>query len=451
MSNQSSDTVDQDSIFIFGNPSRLPREYINPWSYDDLQPLEISLKLDQQSRYLLNLLTNMYTKTLMYTNDRVTTASANYILQQLLEIDTIENVTTTTTDEQDNYELSSTDDSSDYQSSSPSTSSSSTHSNSNNDDDHHRAKLWYQKADRANAILETMELFDTTFRHNYAHDISKLAFHIPYPNYETYWIVLRLYGDRHLQGYHPPRSGDKASPAPKICEGIVRRMEASKRLELQPNHMHWNQVLASWANSCFEERSIEAAKLLYELHAANNSSPPSPSSSGRDNNNNNNNIAASTSSHKNCTDESSFSHTLSACIPISEEEMEPDSKFSKLALPVAQRVWTALLNEHYKRSSSSAIKLQSFHAVHMLRVTKNIADPGRRTGLIKEIMDIAIQNQIVTVQVLTALFHVDTSKSILKYHYLHGKNHSRDAKKAIHEIPKHWLETKKGEYVLKPN
>jgi hypothetical protein len=336
------------------------------------------------------------------TADRVTTERANFVIQQLSG--------------------ASVDD-----------------ENDDNDNDNDIHKDAWQKAERARAILEAMEGFEELIRNNNNNNNNtnytnnniqkKYAVPLPVPTHETYWNVLRLYGNHDLQG---------RPEAPRLAAAIVRRMEASGKLELQPTAPHWNQVLAAWANSHDPERSLEAAKLLYELHDDEKRRRRGPIGG--------------------VVDGSSFSHTLRACVPSSSSPSPSPSeekdalKFRRLAFAVALRVWKALLggggggggDSH--QDPTSLVRLQTYHVVHMLRVCKHTIsnnddgdDDGKKkkNDLVRQVMDAAIQAKAVNDHVLNALFQV-ANESLLR-DYL-GSGYSKNPRRAIKRVPKEWLD-----------
>jgi hypothetical protein len=190
-----------------------PAEYQNPWQEGDtfcLHPLDIP-QLDRESRFVLQLLQDMYHIGLTKTTDRVTTERCRRILTRLAE-----------------------------ESSSSNTS-----------------KIALQTAKRADAILQAMELFLDLQRR---YETTPLPLPLPVPNYESYWTVLRLYASKFVNG---------TKEIPLRCHEIVSTMQESGQLELQPTSVHWNQVLCAWANCDDKERSIHAAQLLQSLHAQN--------------------------------------------------------------------------------------------------------------------------------------------------------------------------------------
>jgi hypothetical protein len=190
-----------------------PAEYQNPWQEGNtfcLHPLDVP-QLDRESRFVLQLLQDMYHIGLTKTTDRVTTERCRRILTRLEE---------------------------------ESTSSKTT-------------KMALQTAKRADAILQAMELFLDLQRQ---YKTTPLPLPLPVPSYESYWTVLRLYASKFLHG---------TKAIPLRCHEIVTAMQESGQLELQPTTVHWNQVLCAWANSNDKERSIQAAQLLQSLHTQN--------------------------------------------------------------------------------------------------------------------------------------------------------------------------------------
>jgi hypothetical protein len=165
-------------------------------------------QLDNESRFVLQLLKDMYQVGLTKTSDRISTERANAMIAKLA------------------------------------------------DDASFEAKhsLIEQRAKRADAILQGMELY-VKLATQYQSVALPVA--LPVPNHETYSNVLRLFSSRFL---------NDSRDIPLRCHEIVERMESSGDLALKPGVKHWNDVLSAWANSKDPERPIHAAKLLQNLH-----------------------------------------------------------------------------------------------------------------------------------------------------------------------------------------
>ena len=317
------------------------REYIHPWG-NDLEPLEDNPILDRQSRFLLDLLQTLYKVGLTRTSDRVTTERANKMIDRLAK-----------------------------------------------QEDQSPTAMW-QRAERARAILEAMELFEDL------RETPNLPIPLPLATHETYWNVLRLYSTKFLHGT-PKRD------APQRCLDIVQRMENSQRLELQTTSVHWNQVLSAYANCNDPERPIKAAQLLYRLN------------------------------EQGMTDASSFSHTLRCCVSLERRQQHSSQKEREVAITVALRVWNGL-----KQSDTIEITPQQF--VHMLRVTRNFqkSESAKKDSLARETFQEAITAQKVNVHVLQELLHV-ASPSLLQKLFK-SKTYSKDPLQLIRQIPKEWIE-----------
>jgi len=315
-------------------------EYRNAWS-DDIGPLDGAPVLDTQSRMVLDLLNKLYQVGLTKSADRVTTGRVHAIMQQLEDM--------------------------------PEKSSNS---------------MW-QRAERARFLLEAMELFEE-FR-----GVTGLPVAVPLPTHETYWRVLRMYSSKYLH------AGLAAKKVPQICHAIVKRMQDSGRLELQPTVVHWNQVLSALANSTDEERPLQAARLLYELDA------------------------------KGCTDASSFSHALRACSALAARHQKATPKFIELAIPVAQRIWVGLKN-------ADTVETQTYHYTHMLRVFRNEEDEAKRDENAVKIFGEAAESKRVNIHVLNEFLQVASQSAVQQ---LLGKpNYSKDPLVLIREIPPEWIE-----------
>jgi hypothetical protein len=257
----------------------------------------------------------------------------------------------------------------------------------------------WQRAERARLLLEAMEVFES-YRYQ-RDDEPKLPLVLPLPTHETYWRVLRMYANKFLHGTTTRTLDQNAA---ERCHALVQRMSESQRLELQPTAMHWNQVLSAYANGLDDERPLKAAQLLYELDA------------------------------KGLTDASSFSHTLRACVSVSGRGQVATPKFEKLAISVASRVWKGL------QQSNSGIDMESYHFVHMLRVSRNfhLHETDQRDKLAQSTFQQAGDAQKVNVHVLQELLQVASPK--LMQRIVGTKEYSKDPLQLIHQVPSTWIE-----------
>lgn len=321
-------------------------EYQNPWHSGDIEPLLFNPILDRQSRLVLELLQNLYQVGLTQTSDRVTTQRANALILQLYN------------------------DSPDRQSA---------------------ASMW-QRAERARAILEAMELFEEL------RGTDGLPIPLPLPTHETYWNVLRLYSSKFLHG-------SRERNAPQRCLDILQRMKDSQRLEFHPTSLHWNQVLCAYANSNFEQRPLKAAQLLYQLD------------------------------EQGLTDASSFAHALRCCVSVKARGQQASASFSELAVLVAVRVWKGL--QQHER-----IQRVPHHFVHMLRVSRNFSETTttskKKEALIRQTFQEAVQDKKVNVHVLQELLYV--ADTPLVQQLIQKKQYSKDPLELIRQIPQEWIE-----------
>jgi hypothetical protein len=267
-------------------------------------------------------------------------------------------------------------------------------------DDQSPQSMW-QRAERARAILEAMELFDEL------RDIPDLPIPLPLATHETYWNVLRLYASKFVHG-------TAERNAPQRCFDIVQRMKDSNSQRkglsgLQPTSVHWNQVLSAYANSGDDERPLKAAQLLYQLD------------------------------EQGLTDASSFSHTLRCCVSMSSREQRSTKAFQDLAVSVAVRVWRGL-QQHTR------IERESYHFVHMLRVCRNFhrhEETTKRDALAQQTFHEAIEARKVNVHVLQELLQVASPKlmqQILPGSKTKTKNYSKDPLQLIRQVPTEWIE-----------
>ncbi|OEU12527.1 hypothetical protein FRACYDRAFT_243779 [Fragilariopsis cylindrus CCMP1102] len=323
-----------------------------------LLPLSYSDKrLDRQSRFLLQLLQTLYDVGLTNTSDRVTTERCNAIINRLASTVAVAVATTKTKTASSS---SSSDDDDDSNANARSASAKEDNTKNNTIMDH------WQRVERARSILECMEIYLPLSLSG-----QKFPMELPIPNHKTYFSILRMYSSgKQLSSYDANAiislSEDTTTQtqiqtmnnAPLEAVQIVKRMEESNQLSLIPTSMHWNQVLSCYANSIRRpNRPLEAAKLLYELL------------SQKQNNthisDNDNDRGSTRITSKSLVDGSSFSHTLRCCVNESALEeyersststssgknkllldqntsMKEKEKYAKLALGVAQRVWSGL-------------------------------------------------------------------------------------------------------------
>eukprot|EP00934_Nitzschia_sp_Nitz4_P008041 Nitzschia sp. Nitz4//scaffold325_size20118//14273//15415//NITZ4_008704-RA/size20118-processed-gene-0.30-mRNA-1//-1//CDS//3329547905//8031//frame0 len=315
-------------------------EYLNPWSTQDVLPVEEDAVLDQQSRFLLYLLQQLYQVSLTKTVDRVTTPRIHVMMNRLEQL--------------------------------PGKSS----------------QTMWQRAERARALLEAMELFEPLRKERY------LPVELPLPTRETYWRVLRMYGSKYLHG-------SLEQDAASHCLNIVKRMHNSNLLELQPTSLHWNYVLSAYANSSDENRPKKAAELLYSLDS------------------------------KKLTDGSSFSHALRSCVSLSARQQETSVRFEQLGLLVGQRIWNGL-------KLSDRIDTEAFHYVHMMRIGRNIRDKEERDDFVNRIFGEAIAARKINVHVLNEF--LDVASQDLAKKVLNRDDYPKDPLKLIRQVSPEWIE-----------
>lgn len=165
---------------------------------------------------------------------------------------------------------------------------------------------------------------------------SILTANAPYPTSATYLMVLRLFA-----------ADPSACPrrAHAIVEYMQQRYETHGPLDLQPNVVHWNQVLSCWAISSQEDKAYQAANLLQQLKRNgtrrnhHDVRHPDDMDSTNSTNNNNNIRQPHTTTWSNLVDISSYAHVLRAC---AKSDMSPYSK--KLGAEIAIKVFKELRN-----------------------------------------------------------------------------------------------------------
>eukprot|EP00536_Pseudo-nitzschia_multiseries_P006168 jgi/Psemu1/14638/gm1.14638_g len=429
----------------------------------ELVPLEFRPKLDRQSRFLLQLLQNLYQVGLTHTVDRVTTERCNALLEQLA------NATALGDGEEEDHNDNGNG------------------NNNNNNSFSPRLDHW-QRVERARAILEGMELFVPLLRNHG----SAIPTELPVPSYDSYSHVLKLYGsipggsDRETQrdaNGQQPRLPWLEAAHPLRARAIAERLDNLdffRSLVGRPStSWHWNQVLACHAAAGPRaNRPVATATLLYELANANANSTANSTASSNANANgtaNSNSRSNSTARHRK-TDAISFAHALRSCQDESAledyhyydyydeaqnasgesgtarpNEAKEREDFVRLALAVAKRVWKGLVKEqqqqrqqqHSKGSinnqhrrdhlsglldepgsgthgthgtQQSFLLINSFHCLHMLRVGRNFATlralakdddtiGDRHHEWMKEAWNACIEHQVVNVHVLQEVMY----------------------------------------------
>jgi hypothetical protein len=374
-------------------------EAVNPWDTVAFPPLD-HVALDNESRFLLQLLQDMFQITLARRQDRLSTERCNAMIAKLSGSNVSSSVgsggggsNTTTTTKGRNGKRPNHQSTMITTAASPTSSSSfaSSYATTN-------SQQLELRAHRAHAILQAMEAFLPL--HALCHtERLLLPVPLPIPNHETYWSVLKLHANKYLHG---------TRDIPLTCQAIVERMHRlsssllntnsnsnnnpnsvsqQQQEDFQPSVFPWNLVLAAWANSQDPQRPVEAAQLLYQLHLQSSPSGGPP-----------------------LTDASSFSHTLRACSSLTQRGQVTTPEFAMLAREVAVRVWTALLREQQQAqpppsprlvqpksgggeplssassstsssllTTNNSVVLDSFLHVHFLRACRNFPtdDPRR--------------------------------------------------------------------------
>jgi hypothetical protein len=190
-------------------------EYKSPWESSWLEPLDFA-PADYATRHLIQLLQELFHAGRPLSDDRITTERCNHALQQLLKMNEIQG-----------------------------------------------------RAARADAILQTMELFDayasspsstyaatkTTTAEKSSQHQQRLPLEIPKPNRETYNLVLQLYART---------SGSRK--VPNRCQELVEKMEWRYRelgeLDMKPHAFHWVQVFLAWKECTDWDKAAHAAKIF---------------------------------------------------------------------------------------------------------------------------------------------------------------------------------------------
>jgi len=289
--------TDDDTTTTDSWEDRFKRKHvINAWSSDDISPLMTAatadhtnkgynelLAVDKSTRYVIHLL---YDLSLNISYDwsnaeRATALRCHVALQRLADV---------------NMQL------------------------------HHQTELLSGSIGlRAYEILQGMELF-------YGQTADERMV-LPHPTAATYLMVLRLLAK------------DPLLASPHLAQVVVERMqqrydELPGQLELQPNVVHWNQVLSAWAiSSTEEEKSFHAANLLQRLK------------------------------QREIADASSYSHVLRAC---ARSDMSPKGK--KLGAEVAIKVYNDM-------KSRTDLKPNSYLFTFLLQACAYISDPDRRNKI----------------------------------------------------------------------
>ena len=404
-------------------------EYENPWNSVSLAPLD-HIVWDNQSRFILQLLRDMFNISLTRRGDRITTERCNAMIKKLLD--------------DSNFIL-----------------------DGDNRGAAQPSHLIEQRALRAHAILRSMELF-LPLQERYQN--VKLPVALPVPNHETYWNVLKLYASRFLHG-------DRDIPL--TCLAIVERMEElylssssmssplvkKHRSELKPGVLHYNLVLCAWGNSKDPRRPLEAAKLLQQLEAK------EAGGAGK------------------LTDASSYGHTLRACLSLEQRGQRMTTEFKELAPEVAVRIWTVLLEkldlqEEQRRQQTAtegdegddsgqtetesetppSVVLNSHLFVHFLRACRNFTNVrSRRDAVVGKTFRDCCERGLVNPHVLQEFLNLASPnlvEDILgKYHLDASAFESKEARRMrtkhdtqrkynplllIRKVPPHWIENADG-------
>jgi hypothetical protein len=262
------------------------RDLLNAWS-NGFDPLVTAgpqedynnlLALDKSTRYVVQLLYDLYHNVSHHTLDRATTQRCNVALSKLSEI------------AMPNYQ----------------------------------SALSGSISMRAYEILQGMELF-------YGKSMDERMV-LPHPTGETYLMVLRMFAKDPLGN-------------PQLAQAVVERMqqrydELPGQLEMQPNVVHWNQVLSAWAVTALPdvqaEKAFHAATLLQRLKSME------------------------------ILDMSSYSHVLRAC---AKSDVSPKSK--QLGAGVAIKVY----KEARKRTG---LEPTTYLFTFFLQACSYISDPAKR-------------------------------------------------------------------------
>lgn len=225
-------------------------EYENPWDVGSprLQPIpDTTPAADYATRHLIQLLQRFHEQH----EDRVTTEQCNATLRNLLQSSNRPNAT-----------------------------------------------LRQEIAFRADAILENMEIFDTT------PVLARLPRPLPKPNRETYNTVLRIFAKSSGKDRLVP---DRAAA---IVEKMERRYNELQELDMKPLCFHWNCVLLAWKECHDAKKPVHAIKLL--LSKANEDAT--------------------------LVDKSSYIHLLRICAHADRS----DIRSAKLGASVAVKLWQEL-------------------------------------------------------------------------------------------------------------
>lgn len=107
-------------------------------------------------------------------------------------------------------------------------------------------------SDRAHAILELMRLFrrDPTSQ--------RQPMEFPFPDRDTYRHVLQIDSSRN--------GGGRPWRTHALVEEMERRYREEGELALKPHAFHWNCVLLAWKETDDWEKSVHAARVLFDLH-----------------------------------------------------------------------------------------------------------------------------------------------------------------------------------------
>ena len=298
-------------------------EYGNPWDINGswLAPLSSNTSLDQASRFLLQELQDMYHLSLNNPQETVTTERCNKILYELAD-----------------------------------------------DTNFHDAKadvdVSHQRAQRADAILQTMHSLYHPVKEQYQNANKLLPKRFPLPTYESYFLVMKLYASMNVKGM--------TNTVPRRCEELIEQMKSTG---ITVKIVQYNQTIAAWANCSDEEKSVHAAQLLLTLLEAD--FPVDP-------------------------DASSVSHTVRAC----SYEQDAGKKHQALSAEVAKKLWKTLTKKVDTDSLKQPPPIDSYLILHFLRAWPNITSTKDRSQMIVETYQTACQMGKVNVYIVEELTRV---------------------------------------------
>ena len=379
-------------------------EYENPWdaSSPRLQPLDFA-PADYATKHIISLLQNVHRYCYLSSNsfgNKVTTEQCNSALNNLLEL----------IPSQKEGRLSLEDS---------------------------NVERTQRITERANAILENMELVDdilssatNTNQHDHQQSTSLLPNQRkkpsslpPKPNRDTYNTILQIFARTAGTREVPQR-------ATEIVERMQWRYATRHELELQPVSFHWNCVLLAWAHCDDWEKPVHALRLILDKAAQDPA----------------------------LVDHSSYIHLLRMCSRHSQRTRDrgpQSSKETKLGASVAVKLWQVLF-ESEDDPGSTALPvtgpLQSHFYSHFLQAIRalDVGSPMRHRYYANAFQRAVDQGKLNRYVLQEFFLHVQDSATFDRFlgpyrRDVFGMNADEAVQKILKVVPPEWTQNANDE------